>query len=86
MIGVETIQIEAVLVMCVGLIALSFAHFPVYPLHAPQTGPQKTSQIYVLLLQVASLGDFSGTSGFILTTFPKIRFKCGDILMYQMLF
>ena len=67
-------------------IALQFNPFPFYPLHAPQAGPQKTLQICVLLLQVASLGDFSGTSGFILTTFPKIRFMCGDILMYQMLF
>ena len=44
--------------MIFGPIALQFNPFPFYPLHAPQAGPQKSSQICVLLLQVASLGDF----------------------------
>ena len=38
-IGVETTQIESEFVMCFGFVALSFAHFPFYPLLAPQAGP-----------------------------------------------
>ena len=56
------------LVMIFGLIALLFAPFPFYPLHASQAGPQKTLQICVLLLQVASMGDFYGVSDIILMT------------------
>ena len=67
--GVETTQIEAVLVVLFGLVALSFTHFPFYPLHAPQAEPQKTSQICVLLLQVACLGDFREISDVVLMIF-----------------
>ena len=42
--------------------------FPFYPPHASQAGPQKTSQICVLLLQVASLSDFRDASDIILMT------------------
>ena len=59
---VETAQIEPVMVMCFGPIALSFAPFPFYPLHAPQAGPRKTSQICVLFLHVPSLGDLNYVS------------------------
>ena len=68
--------------MCFGPIALSFAPFPFYPLHAPQAGPQKTSQICVLLLQVASLDDFNDVSDTILMTSWCIRPHSGDILLY----
>ena len=48
--------------MFVGVIAPSFARFPFYPLHASQAGLQKTSQIYVLLLQVVVLDDLNDVS------------------------
>ena len=66
---VETAQIEPVLVVLFGLIALSFAPFPFYPPHAPQAETQKTSQTCALLLQVASLDDYKGVSDVILMTF-----------------
>jgi hypothetical protein len=50
------------LVMIFGPIALLFVPFPPIPLHVPQVEPQKTLQICALLLQVASLDDFSGVS------------------------
>ena len=59
--------------MFISPVALSFAPFPFYPLHAPQAGPQKTSQISVLLLQVASLDDFSDASDMTLITSSCIR-------------
>ena len=65
-----------------GLIALSFALFPFHPLHAPQAAPQKTSQIRVLLLQVASLADLNDASDTILMTSWCIRLHLCDILMY----
>ena len=49
-------------------IALLFVPLPLHPLHATQAGPQKTSQIYVLLLQVASLSDFKSVSVSIMAT------------------
>ena len=55
-------QIDPISVLNFGPIVLLFAPFPLYPFHASQAGPQKTSQICVLLLQVASLGDFYGVS------------------------
>ena len=64
----ETAKIDPILVMIFGFVALLLAPFPFYPLHASQAGPQKTSQICVLLLQVASLGDFNGVSDIILMT------------------
>ncbi len=66
--NLETAQIEPILVMIFGPIALLFVPFPFYPLHASQAGPQKTLQIGVLLLQVDSLGDFNGVSDLILMT------------------
>ena len=47
--------------------------FPFYPLHASQAGPQKTSQICILLLQVASLGDFYGVSDIIVMTLDAVN-------------
>ena len=64
----ETAQIEPVLVMFFGTVALSFAPFPFYPLHAPQAEPQKISQICLLLLQVVSLDYFDTVSDTILMT------------------
>ena len=64
----ETAQIEPILVMIFGPIALLFVPFPFYPLHASQAEPQKASQICVLLLQVASLGDFTDISDIVLMT------------------
>ena len=54
------------LVMCFGPVALFLFRFPFGPPHAPQAGPQKTSQICDFLLQVASLDDFSDVSDIIL--------------------
>ena len=68
--------------MFFGLIALSFALFPFHPLHAPQAAPQKTSRICVLLLQVASLADFTDASDTIFMTSWCIRPHFCDILMY----
>ena len=68
--------------MLFSLIALPFAPFPFYSPHAPQAGPKKTLQIYVFLLQVASLGDFSDVSNTLLMTSPCIRPHFGDILTY----
>ena len=65
---IEKAQIEPVLVMVFGLIALSFAPFRLYSPHAPQAGPQKTLQICVFLLLVASLDDFTDVSDTILMT------------------
>ena len=48
--------------------------------------PQKTSQICVLLLQVASLGDFKCVSGMILITSWCFQHHVGAILMYPTLF
>ena len=79
---VQTAQIEPVLVMVFGLIPLSFAPLPFYPPHAAQAGPQKTLQIFVLLLQVASLGGFNDVSDVILITSSCIRSHVGDILKY----
>ena len=62
----ETAQGEPILIMIFGPIALLFAPSPFYPLHASQVGPQKTPQICVLLLQVASLSDFTNVSDIIL--------------------
>ena len=62
----ETAQIKPILVMLFGPIALLFVPFPFYPVHASQAGPQKTLQICVLLLQVASLSDFRNVSGIFL--------------------
>ena len=56
---VKADQKGPLLVMCFGPVALFFVRFPFGPPHAPQAGPQKRSQISELLLQVASLGDFS---------------------------
>ena len=72
---VETAQIEAILVMFFGPTVLQFNRFPVYPLHAPQVGPQIASQICVLLLQVASLSDSK-------SVLKCIRHNFDDILMY----
>ena len=58
----KTTQIEPILVLIFGPIALLFAPFPFDPLHASQAEPQKTSHPCVLLLQVASLGDLNGVS------------------------
>ena len=54
--------------MIFGPIALQFNPFPFYPLHAPQAGPQKASQIFVLLLHVASLGGLTDVSDLIFMT------------------
>ena len=70
------------LVVFVYLIALSIAGFPLYPLPGPQAGPQKTSQICILLLQVASLDDFTDASETILMTYGCIRPHFGDIFMH----
>ena len=79
----ETAQIKLVSVMVFGLIALSFAPLPFYPPPASQAGPQKPSQICVLLLQVASLGDFTDICDDIVTTFWRIRCHFDDILAYH---
>ena len=78
----ETTQIEPMLVMIFNPIALLFAPFPFYPLHASQAEPQKTSHSCVFLLQVASLGDFNDISDVILTPSSCIRPHVGGILMY----
>ena len=54
------------LVIVFGPVALSFAPFPFYPLHASQAAPQTTSQIYVLLLQVAPLDNFNDFDRFLM--------------------
>ena len=72
--------------MVFGPIALSFAPFPFYPLHAPQSGPQKTSQTYVILVQVASLDDFNDVTDMVFMTSWCIRHRFDDILMYPPLF
>ena len=77
---VEKPQIEPVLVMVFGRIALSFAPFPFYPPRASQAGPQKTLQICLFLLHVASMGDFNDVSNILLMTSPCIRPHFGDIL------
>ena len=79
---VETAELEPVLVMLFGPTALQFNPFPFYPLHAPQAGPQKSSQICVLLLQVASLDDLNHVSDIILMTSSCMRHYVGDILTY----
>ena len=76
----ETTQIEPMLVLIFNPIALLFAPFPFYPLHAPQAGLQKSSQICVLLLQVASLDDLNHVSDIILMTSSCMRHYAGDIL------
>ena len=72
--------------MCFGPVALFLFRFPFGPPHAPQAGPQKTSQICVFLLQVASLDDFSDVSDIILMKSWRIRHRSDDILMYPTLF
>ena len=57
-----------------------------FSLHATQAGPQKTPQICVLLLQVASLSDFKSVSVIILMTSWCIRHLFDDILMHPTLF
>ena len=78
----ETAQLEPMLVMVFSPIALLFAPFPFYPLHASQAEPQKTPHSCVLLLQVASLGDFTDISDLILTPSSRIRPHVGGILVY----
>ena len=68
--------------MIFGPIALQFNPFPFYPLHAPQAGPQKSPQIRVLFVQVASLDDLNHVSDIILMTSSCMRHYVGDILMY----
>ena len=65
--AVETIQKGPLLVMYVGHIALFFDRFRFSQPHAPQARPQKTSEICILFVQVASLGDFCYVSAVILT-------------------
>ena len=79
-------QIDPISVMIFGPIALSFAPFPLYPFHASQAGPQKTSQLCVFLLHVASVGDFNDVSDIILMPSSCIRPHFGSILMYPTLF
>ena len=79
---VKTALIEHVLVMFFSPIALQFNPFPFYPLHAPQVGPQQSSQICVLLLQVASLDDLDHVSDIILMTSSCMRHFVGDTLTY----
>ena len=79
---VEMAQLEPVLVVVFSLIAQSFAPLPLYPLHAPQAGPQKSSQICVLLLQAATLYDLTHVSDIILMTSSCLRHYVGDILTY----
>ena len=62
--------------------ALFRVPFPFYPLHAPQAGIQKSSQICVLLLQVASLDDLNHVPDIILMTSSCMRRYVGDILTY----
>ena len=62
----EAAQIKPILVMIFGPIAHLLVPFPFYALHASQTGSQKPTQIYVLLLQVASLSDFKDVADIIL--------------------
>ena len=83
---VEAAQIEPMLVMVFGPIALLFAPFPFYPLQASQAAPQKTLQICVLLLQVASLDDFNGVSVIILMPSWCTQHYFDQILTYLMLF
>ena len=79
-------QLEPILVMFFSPIALQFSPFPFYPLHAAQARPQKSSQIRVLLLQVASLDDLNQVSDMILMTSSCMRQYVGDILTYPTLF
>ena len=71
--------------MIFGPIALQFNPFPFYPLHARQAGPQKTPQICVLLLQVASLDDLNHVSDVILMTSSCMRHYVGDIEVSDMI-
>ena len=75
-------QIDPISVLIFGPIALLFAPFPLYPFHASQAGTQKTSQLCVFLLQVASLGDFSDVSDIILMPSSCIRPHFANILMF----
>ena len=75
-------QIDPISVLIFGPVALLFAPFPFYPLHASQAGPQKTLQICVFLLQVASVGDFNDVSDIILMPSSCIRPHFGNILMF----
>ena len=68
--------------MIFGPIALLLAPFPFYPLQASQAEPQKTSHPCVLLLQVASLGDFIDISDIILTPSSCIRPHVAGIFIY----
>ena len=79
-------QITPILVMIFSPVALLFVPFPFYPLHASQAGPQNTSQICVLLLQVASLNDFRNVSDIILMKSWCIRHSFDDMFMYPILF
>jgi len=82
---VETAQIEPVLVMLFSPIAVNFNPFPLYPLHAPQAGPQKTLQICAFLLQVASLDDLSHVSDIILMTSSCMRHYVGCIFLFPVI-
>ena len=61
-------QIEPILFMTFVPIALLFVPSPFSLLHDSQAAPQKTSQICVLLLQVASVDDFDDVPDAILMT------------------
>ena len=83
---VEMSQIEPITMIIFGPAALLFALFPSYPLHASQARHRKTLQICVLLVQVASLGDFNDVSDIILMPSSCIRSHFGSLLMYLTLF
>ena len=57
--------------------------FPFYPLHASQAGPQNISQVCVLLVQVACLGDFRATCADIMARFSHVRCHFEHSLAYH---
>ena len=78
----ETAQIEPILVLIRSPVALLFVPFPFYPLHGPQAEFQKSGQICVLLLSLASLDDLNHVSDIILMTASCMRRHVGDSLTY----
>ena len=79
----ETVQIEPILVLICSPVALLFVPFPFYPLHGPQAEFQKTNQICVFLLQVASVDDLNHVSDIILMTASCMQPCAAGLLTYE---
>ena len=63
-------------------IAQLFAPFPFCPLHAPHAGDQKSLQICILLVLVASLDDLKHVSDIILMTSSCMRHYVGCMFLF----